>query len=62
MWEKRDELKEELLKEQGPDDFENSQPLQMTKDPKRQKWMPKPCHREKAEYVTVQLFAEIPKA
>lgn len=46
MQTERDRLKEEMLNksELGLNDFENSQPLQMAKDAKIQKWLPKIWH------------------
>lgn len=52
-WEKKEELKEEFLKEQDLMILKILKCLQMTKDPKRKKWMPKSCHREKAKCVMV---------
>lgn len=40
------------------DDFEDSHTLEMAKDTKSQKWLPKQWYKEKAEHATVQLFVK----
>lgn len=61
MQEERDTLREELLnkKEPGPENIENSLPLQMAKDDKIKRFTVKrACSRKKAEGVTLPPFAE----
>lgn len=53
-------LRKELHKREPElDALGYSQSIQVVKEAKIHKWLPKAWHREKAESVTVQLFVEI---